>query len=39
MRSPVYASSGHMVPAWEPAEILEDVQSWYEDEVEQADPD
>jgi hypothetical protein len=30
IRMPLYDRSGHMVPAWQPAEILEDVQRWYE---------
>jgi hypothetical protein len=30
IRSPIYPESGHMVSAWQPAEILEDVRSWYQ---------
>lgn len=29
IRFPTYPESGHMVPAWQPAEILEDVRAWY----------
>lgn len=30
IRFPPYAESGHCVPAWQPAEILDDVQAWFE---------